>query len=234
MQQNEQTARRGDLAAKYGWQLAFTLTLASFYLIGEVYWDSYLTHFHLEPSMFPISVPSTYIESVWAFGNGLGALLNAINQAAHTHGLKIVLVWFGFSAALGVAYFLKGIKKRSAPPKSSEEGRWLARLALAMLRGWSVVTVGAAVPLVSIVGLAMFLVMLIGPFTKLGAQIAAQDAAKGFPDQPTVVLRASDGGMRDYRVIVCGGDYCALFRDGRAFAVKKDEIDWAVPQAATH
>lgn len=86
----------------------------------------------------------------------------------------------------------------------------------------------------SIVGLAMFVVLLIEPFSKTGAHVAEQDAAKGFSDQPVVTLRGPDGKVRDYRVMECNDDYCALFRYGHTFAVQKGEVNWAAsPLAVT-
>lgn len=238
MQQEEQTARKGRLAAKYSLQLVFALTLASFYLIGEVFRDGYLTYFHLEPSMFPINVQSTYIESVWALGSELELLLDTINQAIRTHGLQILLVWLVLSVPLGIAFFLMEMPNRrsaSTAIKQNGERHWVKRVGRALLRSGSVVALSGVATITSIVGLAMFLITLIAPFTKAGARVAAQDAAKGFPDKPMVALQAPDGTMQDFRVMECSDDYCALFRGGRAFAVRKNEVDWAAPsQAANH
>lgn len=238
MQQEEQTTRRGNLAAKYSLQLVFALTLASFYLIGEIFRDGYLTYFHLEPSMFPISVQSTYIESVWALSSGLELLLDAINQAIRTHGLKILLVWLVLSVPLGIAFFLMEVRNRRSAPaaiKQNGERHWVRRVGRALLRSGSLVALSGVATITLIVGLAMFLIMLIAPFTKAGARVAAQDAAKGFSDQPMVALQAPDGTVQDFRVMECAGDYCALFRQGQAYAVRKDEVNWAAPsQAANH
>jgi hypothetical protein len=71
------------------------------------------------------------------------------------------------------------------------------------------------------------LLLSIGPFVQVGANLASSDVAKGFPGAPTIELVPPHASPTTYRIIECADKFCALYKDGEVTTVPVSAITWA-------
>ncbi|WP_462383136.1 hypothetical protein [Pseudomonas sp. Marseille-QA0892] len=202
-----------------------TVITPIFFLHGSAYHEGYLAYLKLEPTMFEIGTADTLIKATIAWlhaaTNGLNGIQDivAANPWLFSIGAPFLVIFFGT-----FNYFAK----RLAPTfKAYEEDRKVKSTQLRwwkeLLRSFMFIVIPCYAILAAMVALSVIILLMVGPFFYVGKKAAAEIFDKGFPSSPIVSLD-SEGERKEYRLMFCSTDFCALYSNGTTQAVKKDLI----------
>jgi hypothetical protein len=184
------------------------------YLNGRAYHDGYLAYFHLDTSMFPIDVPSTFVLAARAWLEGATVVLTSTAQALKHHWFVIIvvpIVLVGTFSAL--AYGVGRRLQRSLEKKTDGGSRHLILPPAFRMALGSVTTLifGAygLYTFFTIIGAALLL--FVAPFVGVGKAAAERDSKIGFSSSPSVELSDAHLSPSIYRIIECSDKFCALY-----------------------
>lgn len=185
--------------------------------------------------MFPMDVATTCLQAIFAWTLFLGRASSALSNFVGGH-------WFATSVAASAVILttasvasIENSKKKEdlvhAPHKKTRlafrKAGFIGRLLTNLFRhawvAYWVVTIALFV-----FGLFVIVVLfLVGPFQKTGSDLAAKDERSGFSRFPEVMMTTPDGTKSNFRVIECYGNFCAIYKDHRAYAVPAAAVTWA-------
>lgn len=200
------------------------------YLNGRAFHDGYLGRLHLEPTMFPLDAQGVFIDAARAWLEGSATVLNAITKAVEGHWFLIVVLPAVLVTILsGIIHYLAHRARISSSNMSGRRSKDSVRTKLfcsvvspvftMFLSAYSIFTLFAVIGAV--------LLLSIGPFVQVGANLASSDVAKGFPGAPTIELVPPHASPATYRIIECADKFCALYKDGEITTVPVSAITWA-------
>jgi hypothetical protein len=217
-----------SLPIKFGKWVATFVAVATpvFYLNGRAFHDGYLEHLHLVPSMFPADVQDTFICAARAWLEESNALLGTVAKAIRAHWgvvllLPITLVTVLSATAHYVIY-------RAANSKLQAKKRFgIPKILRSILTPVLAVLFSAYTIYTFVAVIGALLILSIAPFAQVGADIAAQDIARGFPESPVVEVTPPHSQTATYRIIECSDKFCGLYKSGQISITPISSIIWA-------
>jgi hypothetical protein len=204
------------------------------YLNGWAYYVGYLDYFHLPASMLPLDVQATLLEGVVAWLSGLASILKWTTESLQHHWFLGLLGLAAFAGMKPVAQLAGTLLKLRA---FSLRGKWhfpewLKAILRHVARSTSIIFLTLYGAYTAIFVVAAMILLMVAPFQSIGNATAMAQAKTGFASSPEVVLDAMNGKHQTFKVMSCEGSFCALYSGGRAIAVAREKVTWAVAPGA--
>lgn len=220
-----------SLPSKFGKWIATFIAIATpvCYLNGRAFHDGYLEQLHVAPSMFPANVQDIFICAARAWLEGSSFVLGTIGQAIRAHWFLVLVLPITLITALSatahyVVYHIAksqaSTKKQFALPKILQSV--LTPVLTMFLSAYTIYTC------IALIGAA--LILSIVPFAQVGAKVAVQDIARGFPNSPTQEVSVPHAQPTTYRVVECSDKFCYLYKPGQIITVPISSITWAMSE----
>lgn len=220
----------------------YALLTPLLYVYGSAFHSGYLEHFHLQESMFPLDVATTCLQAMF----GLVLVINKVfPAAAESFGRHWLLIIASALTAVSITSAVVTIDARGRSKSALYTSRgpvhtvvrkvsFLSQFLNNSFRHASLFYWIFAVGFTSFGGFVIAVLFLVGPARSVGRELAEKNDAEGFSNFSQVELTAPSGTKALFRVIECYGNFCAVYRDGRAYAVPASSITWAMPPVTHH
>lgn len=235
MKSNNRVFRRADskiefdLIAKFISITALVLT-PLFYMAGKAYHDGYLAFFKLETSMFPLDTYTTFSTATIALIYAIVEILTGTQAIFSAHYGVIISIYA--LAVAGLFMFRHLGRRASREHKTSPPSKSISYSTAFIIKEIGECALWILMPgymtYLTMVVVAAFLLLLIGPFNHIGKLQAQKNLFSEFKNSPVVNITSRNGIRENYRVIECSTLFCALYARDVVITVPVSEMKWVV------